>query len=142
MFDDPAFESAIRALRYRDRTSAQLDRHLSERGFTEDERAGALATLARTGVLDDVRYATNRAATLADRGAGDAFIRHDLERAGLGGSSVEDALSLVESERVRADRIVDRRGASAKTARYLAGKGFSDEVVRGAVARVAGEALG
>lgn len=142
MTGDPAFESAIRALRHRDRTSAQLDRHLAERGFTEVERASALATLARTGVLDDIRYAANRAATLAGRGAGDAFIRHDLERAGLGSSAIDDALGLVEPERVRAARIVERRGASAKTARYLAGKGFSDEVVRGAVAHVAGEALG
>ena len=142
MTGDPAFESAVRALRHRDRTTAQLDRHLAERGFTEDERAGALGTLARTGVVDDSRYAANRAATLADRGAGDAFIRHDLERAGLGAGAVEEALALVEPESVRADRMVDRRGASAKTARYLAGKGFSDEVVRGAVAHVAGEALG
>ena len=42
----------------------------------------------------------------------------------------------------RAQRIVGRRGASAKTARYLAGKGFSDDVVRDVVARERDEALG
>jgi regulatory protein len=137
-----AVESAVRALRHRDRTSAQLHRHLAERGFDEAERDEAVAMLVRTGVLDDVRYAENRAAALADRGAGDAYIRHDLAGAGLGGDEIGGALAGLQPEVERAERIVERRGASPKTARYLAGKGFSEDVVRGVVARAAGQALG
>ena len=99
-------------------------------------RVEALATLARTGLVDDRRFAETRAGRLADRGAGNAFIRHDLLRAGIDADLVEHALSELESERERAERIVARRGLGAKTARYLAGKGFSDEVVHAAVARV------
>lgn len=127
-------------MRHRDRSAAQIDDQLAARGIPEDERAEALATLARTGLVDDRRFAETRAERLADRGAGDAFIRYDLERAGVDGELVEQALSGLESERERAERIVARRGVGAKTARYLAGKGFSDEVVHAAVARAGADA--
>jgi hypothetical protein len=38
--------------------------------------------------------------------------------------------------------VVERRGASAKTARYLAAKGFSDDVIHAVVALARDEALG
>jgi SOS response regulatory protein OraA/RecX len=112
------------------------------RGFDEAATAEALATLVRTGILDDTRYAENRAHSLAERGAGDAFIRHDLAAAGVASAGIESALEGIESEHERARRIVDRRGASARTARYLAGKGFAEDVVRAAVAHSADEGLG
>ena len=49
-------------------------------------------------------------------------------------------MSALEGERVRAERIVARRGAGAKTARYLAGKGFSEDVVHAVVARAGDDA--
>jgi SOS response regulatory protein OraA/RecX len=79
---------------------------------------------------------------LADRGAGDAFIRHDLALAGIGDDVVEDAIAALDGKGVRAERIVARRGADAKTARYLAGKGFSQDVIHAVVARVGDDALG
>lgn len=139
---DAAIESALRALRHRDRTGRQLDRHLAECGFAEAERDAALAALARTGLLDDVRYAENRACTLARRGGGDALIRHDLAGAGVGPGEIEAALAALDPQLERAERIVGQRGASAKTARYLAGKGFAGDVIRDVIARAAGEALG
>jgi SOS response regulatory protein OraA/RecX len=96
----------------------------------------------RTGLVDDARYAENRARALVERGAGDALVRHDLHGSGLADDAVERALAELPSERERAERIVRQRGAGAKTARYLAAKGFSDDAVGAAVADVAGEALG
>lgn len=142
MTADDAFESAVRLLRHRDRPTADLDRRLAERGFDHDDRSTAIAALTRTGVVDDVRFAANRARTLASRGAGDRFIRHDLAAAGLETDSIEDALAELEPEAERAARIVERRGGSSKTARYLVGKGFSDNVVRAAVAQADDETLG
>jgi SOS response regulatory protein OraA/RecX len=129
-------------LRQRDRTTAQLDRQLTARGFDEAERRAALATLSRGGVLDDARYAANRARVLSERGSGDALIRHDLTSAGLAPEDVELALSDLDAERERALRIVARRGASSRTARYLVARGFSDDVVCDAVAPTADDALG
>ena len=51
-------------------------------------------------------------------------------------------LSPLSSEAIQARRIVATRGASAKTARYLYGKGFSEDVVSGAVADGADRELG
>jgi SOS response regulatory protein OraA/RecX len=129
-------------LRHRDRSALQIDRSLEAGGFGENERRDALATLTRTGLVDDHRFAASRATTLADRGAGDAFIRHDLGEAGVGHDAIESAIATLESERERAERIVARRGASGKTARYLAGKGFAEEIVYAVVAQSRGQALG
>jgi SOS response regulatory protein OraA/RecX len=101
-----------------------------------------LATLVRTGLVDDRRFAEARAAGLAHRGAGNAFIRHDLAMAGVDHDLIDHALTALESERERAERIVARRGGGAKTARYLAGKGFSEDVLHAVVAHAGGDALG
>jgi regulatory protein len=129
MSAEDALEAALRALRHRDLSAADLERRLGGRGFDEEERAVAVATLQRTGVLDDRRFAELRAAALAGRGAGDALIRHDLGRAGVDSELVEDAVRELEPERERVRRIVDRRGLDPKTIRYLASKGFADETV-------------
>jgi SOS response regulatory protein OraA/RecX len=129
-------------LRHRDRSVAQIDHALDERGIEPDTREAALEVLRRTGLLDDARFAEHRAAVLADRGAGDAFIRHDLDVAGIGDDVVEHALGTLQGEHERASRLVERRGASPKTARYLAGKGFSNDVVHAVIARAADESLG
>jgi SOS response regulatory protein OraA/RecX len=55
---------------------------------------------------------------------------------------VEQVVAALEGERERAERIVARRGQSAKTARYLAAKGFSQDVVHAVVARAEDDALG
>jgi regulatory protein len=139
---EAAVEAALRLLRHRDRSAAHLDDELAARDFGVEARAEALATLRRTGLVDDTRFAQRRAAALADRGAGDAFIRHDLEAAGVERDVVGDALADLDAEQDRARRVVDRRGASPKTARYLAGKGFSNDVVHAVIARAGDESLG
>jgi regulatory protein len=130
-----AVEEALRALRSRDRTAAELDARLAERGLGEGERQEALDTLERLGYLDDERFARSRAEQLADRGSGDALIRHDLESRGLDGEIVETALAALEPERDRAARVVAARGRSPATARYLARKGFGEDGLAAVVAQ-------
>jgi regulatory protein len=139
---DAAVEAALRLLRHRDRSAAQIDQELEAREVGADAREDALETLRRTGLVDDNRFAERRAATLSARGAGDAFIRHDLEAAGIAPDVVEDVLAGLDGEHERARRIVERRGANPKTARYLAGKGFSTDVVHAAIALAGDEPLG
>jgi SOS response regulatory protein OraA/RecX len=132
----PALEAALRALRHRDLSAAELDRRLAAGGYSEGEREAALTTLRRTGVVDDRRYAELRARSLADRGTGDALIRIELERAGTARELVDGSIELLEPELERAKRIVARKGEGAKTARYLAGKGFSEDTIAACDARV------
>ena len=136
MADRPdAVETALRALRFRDRTTAELDARLEQRGVGEAEREQALETLERIGYVDDERFARSRAERLAERGSGDALIRDDLERRGVAAEIVDAVLSELEPERERAAQIVQRRGLGDKTARYLAAKGFGEDALEGVVAQ-------
>lgn len=136
-----AVQTALRALRSRDRTTAELDARLRERGVAEHDRHDALEALSRAGYVDDERFAHGRAAALAARGSGDALIRDDLERRGLAAELVEAALAGLEPERLRAEAVVSRRGIGPKTGRYLAARGFAGDVVAAAVAQEGSRAL-
>jgi SOS response regulatory protein OraA/RecX len=130
--------AAGRVLRVRDLPAATLDKRLERRGIAAADRAGALSTLQAAGVVDDARFAHNRALALAGRCLGDAAIRFDLEEYGIAPDLVDDALAGVEPEAARAARIVATRGRSITTARFLARKGFGEDAVESA----AGEVLG
>jgi regulatory protein len=132
--ESQAVGAALRALRARDRSAAELDERLDARGAGPAERREVLELLERVGYVDDRRFAAGRAAALAARGSGDALIRDDLERRGVAAETIDAALAGLEPESVRAERIVAARGRSAKTARYLAGRGFEEDAVSSAVA--------
>jgi regulatory protein len=125
---------ATRALRTRDLSRRELSERLAARvaPAAADE---TLSTLARAGLLDDRRAAESRAVALAGRGYGDAAIRHDLARRGLGEDDVEAALATVGPEAERAAAIVSRRGSGPRTARYLVGRGFGEEACEAALGR-------
>ena len=129
-----AVETALRALRFRDRSAAELSARLEQQGFDGTEQEEALATLERIGYVDDARFARARAEQLAERGSGDALIRDDLERRGLAADVVERALLCLEPERDRAERIAEQRGRTVKTARYLASRGFGEDALEVLVA--------
>ena len=126
--------AAIRLLRHRDRSTAELEARLAQRGVGDAEREAALETLERIGYVDDERFARSRAEQLAARGAGDALIRHDREGRGVGAEQIEAAVGSLQPERDRAAAIVERRGPSAATVRYLVGKGFDADALEGIVA--------
>ena len=142
MANRDAVEIAVRALRTRDRTVAELEARLAERGVGDAERGDAIETLTRAGFLDDRRVAIARAAVLADRGAGDAMIRADLTGRGVEAELVDEALGALEDERTRAERVLARRGVSVRTVRYLASRGFGEDTLEDIVARGAGGAIG
>lgn len=139
---EDAFELALRLLARRDYAARDLERRLAGRGLSPAATRAALGQLHEHGLLDDARYARGRAAALAARGAGNALIRHDLERSGVALEEVEEVLASLEPERVRAEAIVRRRGGGPRTARYLRSKGFDDELVRVLVARGREHGLG
>ncbi|MBA2332386.1 MAG: RecX family transcriptional regulator [Actinobacteria bacterium] len=137
-----SFCAAVDALSVRDRSAAELKARLEARGVALIERGRTLETLARAGLVDDERFACSRAASLAARGSGDALIRHDLEQRRVAEPEIETAISSLEPESERAERVVERRGNSARTARYLAARGFAEDVVEGAVAWDGTEGVG
>ena len=131
-----ALARATRALAMRERSRSSLEQRLTAAGVGARPQQEALDTLERAGLVDDGRFAAGRASALAGRGHGDAAIRFDLERQGLAGEIVAEALAGLEPERERARRFVERRGGGPRTARWLAGRGFDRETID----EVAGEA--
>jgi SOS response regulatory protein OraA/RecX len=132
-----ALAVGARALERRDRSERALRDVLERKGIAEPERDEAVAALRRYGALDEERFACARAAALAERGLGDAAIAFSLERDGIGRERSVSALAALEPERDRAVRLAANRGATARTARWLAGRGFAAESIDAAVASVA-----
>ena len=129
-----ALARAARALRRRDLPERALDTRLARAGFHVHEREATLATLTRAGLVDDARFANARAATLAERGRGDAAIAWELERQGVADALVEAAIAALAPERDRAIALASRHGATASTARMLARRGFGEDSVEAALA--------
>ena len=97
--------------------------------------------MQRAGLVDDHRFAHDRASVLAARGAGNSLIADDLERQGVAEDEIRAALEALEPESVRVARIVEARGRTAKTARHLAAKGFSEESLESLVAELSSDAI-
>ena len=137
-----ALDAAARALARRDRSEAGVLEVLQRKGVAEDEAVEAVETLKRLGAVDDERFAVAGAGSLAERGYGDIAIVFRLEREGLTRELVDRAVSALEPETERARRLVARRGATAKTARWLASRGFASDSVEVAIAEGEGAELG
>jgi SOS response regulatory protein OraA/RecX len=129
---DPV-ELAASVLRRSDRSAQEVDERLERAGVDEAQRAEALDTLVRLGYVDDARLAVRRAETLAERGFGDAAIRHDLARRGISSDEIAAALAALAPERERATARMARDGATPRMARRLAAKGFSAEAIDAAL---------
>lgn len=123
---------AARSVRTRDLSAAQLAGRLERAGVAPVARAETLDVLDRAGVVDDRRVGSARAAVLAERGYGDAWIRWDLGCRGIASELVEDAVGALEPESARAARIVRGRGGGRRTAQLLARRGFGEDAVEAA----------
>ena len=127
-----ALAVAGRALRRQDLSQRMMAERLARASVAPAALEESLDVLSRSGLVDDARFAGTRAASLAERGYGDAAIRHDLELRGVGPEPIQEALDSLEAEAERARRLVERRGPGPKTARYLASKGFGEEALEAA----------
>lgn len=130
-----AVAKAARLLAKRDLTEQELAERLSRAQVAPAVRSEALGRLVQARAVDDERVARSRAQALAQRGAGDALIRHDLVGRGIAEDLVEAAVGGLEPEAARAEQIAEARGAGLKTARHLARKGFSEDSIESACAR-------
>jgi regulatory protein len=127
-------EHAARVLRRRDVSATELEARLSRARIAPAARSETIARLTEAGAVDDGRFALARARALADRGAGDQLVRHDLAARGIAPAAVEEAVASLEPESTRAAHICARRGDGARTARYLARKGFSADTIESSCA--------
>jgi regulatory protein len=129
-----ALAAATRALARREHSRRSLRQRLLGAGVTPEDAEAVIEELCQAGLVDDGRFAHEKARVLAERGKGDTAIRFELQRAGVDSAEIEQALASLEPERERAEALVSRRGATPATARLLAGRGFDEEVVAALVA--------
>ncbi len=105
---------------------------LKERGVAEVDAEELVADLERSGLVSDTRAASTRAAHLAERGWGNAVIDHRLEAASYSLEARAAALASLNGEVDRARLLLARkRRAPAAAARFLAQRGFDDDVCEG-----------
>jgi regulatory protein len=129
---DPV-EIATKALLHRDRSRREVEERLERAGVDAADRVDALDRLERVGYIDDKRFAGARAGTLANRGYGDEWIRHDLARHGVPDEDAAEAVAALEPEAQRAAALVERLGRTAKTGAQLARKGFGADALEAAL---------
>jgi regulatory protein len=133
MAEQDPIEIAARALQHRDRSRSEIEKRLARAGIDEDTRTDALDTLERVGYVDDGRFAGARAESLAGRGYGDDWIRHDLGEHRVSAEAIAAAIGALEPERDRAAALVDRLGRTPKTGAHLARKGFGEDALESAL---------
>ena len=78
-----AEDVAVRALARREHSRTTLDARLARAGVGATVRRETVERAERRGLVDDGRFAEQRAQHLAERGAGDALVRDDLARQGI-----------------------------------------------------------
>jgi regulatory protein len=128
-----ALKIAARALSQRDLSRRRLGERLRSRGATHGESEEAVAALASAGVVDDARLALTRAATLAERGWGDAVVAARLEAEEVDAELVRLALAELSPEAERATAVVRAQPDRRKAWNLLARRGFSPESAESAL---------
>lgn len=139
---------ALRLLAVRARSTAELQRRLRERGFTDEQVASELQSLAAQGLVDDTRVAQEYVGgILARKAVGRKFLAAKLRQRGIPNEISERVLQecmpqTLERELARAAAEHKLRalragtdGAASHTrtaavARFLFSRGFSSALVR------------
>lgn len=137
---------SIGALARRGLSRGEIEQHLRDRGFGEQEIADEITRLERDGYLDDLALAQNLVASLQERkGLGRSAIAAELTRRLLAPTAIEYALDLIDSgdelSRARAValkragqlRHLEREVAVRRLSAFLARRGYTGSTVRAAV---------
>ncbi len=122
----------------REHSRAELVHKLAQKGYPDDEIDRQLARLAEEGLQSDWRFAESFAAQRARNGFGAMKIRYELERRGVAGALIDEALSpwrdswleLAREQRERhfGDWPEDYR-ERARQSRYLQQRGYDFDVI-------------
>jgi len=133
-------EVALRLLAARDHSRLELDRKLSDRGFSQQAIHEVLEALAADGLLSEARLAEAYVAERIRKGFGPLRVREELRRKGLGDEQIDPyihkmndqwqlQLVAVHNRRFGAEPAVDPK-EQARRARFLEARGFPAALVR------------
>lgn len=158
MTDDPLIackEAALRLLKFRGRSRAELTDRLASKGFDAATVRAAIDDLERAGLCGDRPFAAEVTAAelrrkpaaqdflvskLIDRGVRERMAARVVRRQTAGQSDLERAIALAQS-RAQATTGKDQATKRRRLLGVLARRGFDEETCREAVARVMGRPL-
>ncbi len=137
--DHETYGAAVRLLARRDHSRLELQRKLRTRGHQPEAVEQALTRLGEHGYQSDVRFAESFVRSRVDRGQGRLKIGAALRERGIDDGIASALLDLGEAEwrRLATAALRKRFGDAApagraewvKQARFLAGRGFTSDVV-------------
>jgi regulatory protein len=131
---------ALRLLARREYGRLELRDKLLRAGCDAGDVALALDALVAAGYQDDVRYAEMLTRTRVRQGHGPLRLRQDLQRAGVESAANAEVNWLAQAQAVYQKRFGGTAPADAKDyarrARFLAGRGFTGDVIRRVLAAV------
>jgi regulatory protein len=140
---DDAYELALRALSYKERTESELRGWLAEREVPDGEIEEVIALLGEAGAIDDASFARRYAADKRElAGWGPERIAQALEGRGVSRAHVEAALAPDDegSQLERAIALLGDRGIRCDSERDR-GRGLALLVRRGYAKELAYEAV-
>lgn len=141
-------ECCIRLLARREHSRLELQRKLEARDFSRADIPAVLDALTEENLLSDQRFAEMFARARCENGQGPVKIRADLQARGVDGAEIDRSLELVDDTWMNYCRAAWRRrfGAApedrrewSRQARFLAGRGFSAELVHSVLDEAANE---
>lgn len=140
-----AMRSALRLLRGRDMTEAEIFTRLLTKGFSEFESKAVVSSLARQGFICDGRI-VDRAVELAlnEKPIGRLKLEMELKARGAKEPAIEKALASIPNghEQEIADReaarIKSKGGSVSSAAGFLSRRGFDEDTISITLERVFG----
>ncbi len=137
-----ARSAALRLLKFRPRSEAELKGRLAEKGFGDETVQAVVEEMRRTGLVGDARFARYAATQAAAKPVGRRLILNRLRGKGIAPEMAEEAVQAAtqgkdELERAReaAGRRVaalqglSRQAAGRRLFGYLSRRGFSSDVI-------------
>lgn len=132
-----ALPYAVKLLAGRDKSELKLREALEKKAYPPSEIDEAIARVKALGYLDETRFAQTKTRELLRQKKTPADIRQRLERDGLATKIID---AVLEQEAAGFDPLTaarallaKKKATGAKAARFLASRGFDDEVIRAVV---------
>ena len=129
-----ALPYAVKLLAGRDKSESKLRAALERKAYPANEIDSAIARVKALGYLNETRFAQSKTRELLRQKKTPSDIRQRLERDGLSASVIDPVL---EAETAGFDPLsaarallTKKKATGLKAARFLASRGFDDEVIR------------
>jgi regulatory protein len=137
-----ARSAALRLLKFRPRSEAELKNRLAEKGFGDETVRAVVEEMRRAGLVGDARFARYAAAQAAVKPVGRRLILNRLRGKGIAPELAEEAVQAATegkedlerareaaSRRATALEGLSREAAQRRLFGYLSRRGFSSEII-------------